>query len=236
MIKVQLLQGQVYHLKSNRIKLIHRMNHTSHLTMILGPMFTFHRGKRSPLSFTVSYRIYSMQLDELFCLLLSTTVAPVMAIKGKTYITIKRNDQLLRLKCRVYGSPLPSVQWLKESMYLVSPDQLTDTDQSKNSSSNENDDSFTIYNESLSYSISKDIKSKCSIKSTLTLTINSVDDLGWYHCIAKNKHGKVHASYRVEGKLSLSHSTRSLDTYLALSQLNHLECSQRTESLTSLAS
>ena len=158
-----------------------------------------------------------------------------MAIKGKTYITIKRNDQLLRLKCRVYGSPLPRVQWLKESMHLVSSDQLADSDQSNSSGGGESDDSLKMYNDSLSYSISKDVKSKCSIKSTLTLTVNSVHDLGWYHCIAQNKHGKVHASYRVEGESSATLIRPNYMTLVSLSQLNHLACSQKIESSTSLA-
>ena len=123
-----------------------------------------------------------------------------MAIKGKTFITVKRNDQQLRLDCRVYGSPLPSIHWQKDRMSLPSIGDSIAYEDPHECNSTLRCEMLEVYNSSLSYSISNEVMSKCSLKSTLTLTINNVVDLGLYHCIASNTHGKSYAFYRINGK------------------------------------
>lgn len=240
MMHIHLLQNRESSSTHSLMRRILRMNQASILIMTLGQVFTFPRRRTLHLNFTVSYsddRVIKYSNSLSLSPRMWMAVAPVMAIKGKTFVTIKRNDQLLRLKCRVYGSPLPKTQWLKESMYLVDSHTLANTDQLNISDTNESDDSFTIYNDSLSFSISNEVKSKCSIKSTLTLTVNTENDLGWYHCIAKNIHGKVYASYRIEGEFLINTVHRwANETPSPLVQLNRHACSLKIENSTSLAS
>lgn len=167
-------------------------------------------------------------------------VAPLMAIKGKTFITIKRNDQLLKLNCRVYGSPLPTIHWLKDGMYLRTIGNAIHFQKSSpNFTVTQKGGQIGMYNSSLSYSISNETMSKCSLKSTLTLTVMNVHDLGVYNCIALNVHGKSQALYRITGEfifLLLIHSRLLLLAiiFLFFFQLNHPEFLLRVKSLTSL--
>lgn len=208
------------------------------LMVILGLMFILLPRKMLPLTFNVS-KVHSSTVvvaavnKRLIYLPLQISVAPVMAIKGKTLITIKQNEQLLKLNCRVYGSPLPSINWQKDGMSLPavagdSVDTRGESDEDENeddlragiadgedegegrldsvqvnattSPSKANDLPVQVYNSSLSYSISNEVMSKCSLRSTLTLTIMNVVDLGLYHCIASNVHGKSVSFYRINGK------------------------------------
>lgn len=125
---------------------------------------------------------------------LEHTVEPVMAVTGRTWITIKSVEQKLRLVCRVFGSPSPVIEWRREDGHELSLDNQTYFWNGQDTSSSDS---------SLIYSISDDKPSKCCTESSLRLLISSESHLGSYLCFARNPYGSSVATFTIEGTSSL---------------------------------
>ena len=131
----------------------------------------------------------------LFSLLVTVeTVEPVMAVTGRTWITIKASEQKLRLVCRVFGSPTPIIEWRREN-----GSELTLENQTRVNLETLSFDSPPS-SSSLMYTISNQRPTVCSIVSSLRLLISSEDDLGSYLCLARNTHGSSVATFTIRGK------------------------------------